>query len=151
MVQQTPPPKYDPAVLFKNLGHEEGFKSLMYRDSRGNWTAFYGHNMSVPQTARTAYAVYLEDVAVAEEGLDAHCAWWRFLDPTRQAVLVDMAYNMGIAGLMTFNEFLTALNVGDWPTAAKDMMESKWQAQVGKRAVFLQEAILTGQFPAIAP
>lgn len=151
MVEVALPPKYDEAQLFKNLGHEEGFKPSMYRDSRGNWTAFYGHNMSVPQTQKTAYAVYLADVAVAEEGLDAHTAWWRFLDPVRQLVMVDMAFNMGIAGLMTFTEFLAAMNVRDWPTAAKDMMESKWQAQVGNRAVFLQEIVLTGQVPATYP
>ena len=151
MVQQQPPPKYDPALLFKNLGHEEGFKPAMYKDSRGNWTAFYGHNMSVPQTQKAAYAVYLTDVEVAEEGLDSHVAWWRYLDPIRQLVMVDMAYNMGIAGLMTFSEFLTAMEIGDYATAAKDMMESKWSAQVGDRARFLQEIVLTGQVPATYP
>ena len=151
MIEQAPPPKYDPAILFKNLTREEGFKPSMYRDSRGNLTAFYGHNMSVPQTERTAKAVFDVDVAIAEEGLDAHMAWWRYLDPIRQLVMVDMAYNMGIAGLATFTEFLTAMEIGDYPTAAKDMMESKWEAQVGNRAIFLQEIVLTGQEPATYP
>jgi lysozyme len=146
-----PMASYDPAQLFKQLGFEEGYRPKMYRDSRGNWTVGYGHNMSIAQRPESAKALYDIDIAGCEASLDLNWPWWRAMDPIRQLVMMDMMFNMGSGGLGTFKEFLAAMRIGDWPTAAKDMMESKWEAQVGERAVFLQEIILTGIVPAKRP
>lgn len=142
---------YDPVQLFAQLGFEEGFRPKLYIDSRGNATIGYGHNLSTPMGRQTAKDLYDSDVRGCEASLDIHWPWWRSVDPVRQLVLMDMCFNLGSAGLGTFQEFLAAMRVGDWPTAAKDMMESKWEVQVGERALFLQEIILTGVVPVKRP
>jgi lysozyme len=60
-----------------------------------------------------------------------------------QAVLMDMAFNMGARqpmtgnqanGLAAFSKFLQAINKKDYKTAVKEMENSKWYKQVPNRA-----------------
>ncbi len=61
---------------------------------------------------------------------------------TRERALVNMAFNLG-GRLAGFKKFLKAVNARDWPTAAVEMMDSKWATQVGDRATRLRDQILT--------
>ena len=42
-----------------------------------------------------------------------------------------------------FKKFIAGVNRGDWPTAAIEMMDSRWANQVGDRATRLRNRILT--------
>ncbi len=68
---------------------------------------------------------------------DAHGAVARFAAAVRAEVLIDMAYNLGVGGLLGFKRALAAVEAGDFPAAAAHMMDSRWAAQVGRRAVEL--------------
>jgi lysozyme len=149
--QVYPMPTYDPAQLYKQLSAEEGIRYKIYTDSQGNQTIGLGHKISGTQTAGFVQAVYNQDVLEAEHDLDTHHPWWRSIDPVRQLVLMDMRFNMGEGGLDTFTHFLASMQKGDWAQAGIDMMQSKWEAQVGRRANFLQEMILTGRIPESTP
>lgn len=56
------------------------------------------------------------------------------LGPTRQDVLINMAYNLGIAGFLKFEKMLQAVKERDYQKAADEMVDSIWSGQVGKRA-----------------
>lgn len=56
------------------------------------------------------------------------------LPPEKQAILVDMAYNMGGPRLNTFVKMQEALQAGDNQRAAAEMKNSNWYKQVGNRA-----------------
>jgi lysozyme len=56
------------------------------------------------------------------------------LSEARQIVLVDMCFNLGMAGLMKFRKMLRAVELGTFHLAADEMMASKWASQVGRRA-----------------
>lgn len=45
-----------------------------------------------------------------------------------------MAYNLGISGLLKFKKMLKTLEEENYPKAAKEMLDSLWAIQVGKRA-----------------
>jgi len=64
----------------------------------------------------------------------------------RQAVLVDMAFNLGRAGLASFQKMRAALALGDFERAAAEMLDSLWARQVGRRARELAEMMQTGQW-----
>lgn len=53
------------------------------------------------------------------------------LDETRQHVLMDMAFNLGVAGLMKFRKMLAAVERRDFAVAAGEMLDSAWAKQVG--------------------
>jgi lysozyme len=79
--------------------------------------------------------------AIADaEGLD----FFAGLDPVRQMVVVDMLFNLGRVRFGTFKKFQAALALKDYTLAAHEMKDSRWYDQVGRRAVKLQKAMLTG-------
>lgn len=45
---------------------------------------------------------------------------------TRKIVLINMAYQLGVNGLLKFNKMLTAAADKDWKTSAIEMMDSDW-------------------------
>ena len=77
--------------------------------------------------------------------LDAALPWWRELDPPRAAVLLNMAYNMGLGGLLAFKNTLAAVRAGNYPAASAGMLASAWARQVGARASRLAMQMRTGQ------
>ena len=71
--------------------------------------------------------------------------WFESLDPVRQKVIVDMRFNLGLAGLKGFRKMLEALEQGDYTKAAAEMRDSKWFFQVGNRGKRLVEMMRTGK------
>ena len=66
------------------------------------------------------------------------------LDEARQSVLLNMCFNLGIKGLLDFNNTLAFIKAGDWERAANNMLASKWAKQVGMRAIELSELMRKG-------
>lgn len=56
------------------------------------------------------------------------------LPRAKQIVLVDMAFNLGAAGLRGFRKMIEAIQEERWEDAAVEMENSTWYSQVGKRA-----------------
>jgi len=52
-----------------------------------------------------------------------------------QQMLVEMAYQMGLGGLLKFQKMLTALEKGDWCKAYEEGKDSKWYRQTPTRAL----------------
>ena len=77
-------------------------------------------------------------------GLDGAIPWWRGLMAPRAAVLVDMAFNLGVEGLLAFHNTLCAVRQGNWLTASADMLLSRWAQEVPDRAERLAAQMRTG-------
>ena len=73
--------------------------------------------------------------------------WVTQLNEVRQRVLVDMAFNMGIVGLLSFKRTLATIQAGDYQQAATMMLDSRWAGQVGQRAERLAHMMVTGKDP----
>lgn len=65
----------------------------------------------------------------------------------RAEVLINMAFNMGVKGLLKFRRMLDAVRADDYDKAATHMLDSRWASQVGRRAVELARQMKTGQRP----
>jgi lysozyme len=123
------------AELRDQLMRHEGRNLKPYADTVGKLTIGYGRNLTDVGISEAEAQLLLDhDIETAESELGSVFPWTTALDPIRLRVLIDMAFNMGIAGLRTFKRFLAAVETGDYQTAAADMLESRWARQVGKRA-----------------
>lgn len=127
-----------------------------YRCSAGKLTIGYGHNLEanpVPglgedsSLTEAAARTLLERDArqVAGQVLRAF-PWSAALEYPRFAVLVNMAFNMGIAGLRGFTNTLEDVRNGNYAGAARRMRASKWAAQVKGRAARLIRQMEGGQW-----
>lgn len=134
--------------LYAELRRDEGSRSFPYTDTVGKLTIGVGRNLTDVGLSDEEIDHLLDnDVARVESGLDRALPWWRTLDDVRQRVIANMAFNMGVFGLLTFKNTLEAIRVGDWSRAHAGMLASKWATQVGPRAKRLAEMMLTGSEP----
>lgn len=132
------------ALLFE-LERDEGLRLKPYKDSVGKLTIGAGRNLDdVGISEEEARHLLENDVARTVADLDRHLPWWSGLDPVRQRVVINMAFNMGVAGLLGFSKTLAAMKSGDYVGAAYGMLASKWAGQVGERATRLAHMMSTG-------
>jgi len=160
--------KYDRQDLIKKLIAAEGLRLQVYKDTLGIDTIGIGRNLEdrgitkeelddldIPTIEHVyeygiteADAVYLaeNDVQIVEEELvRAHPCVDR-LDAVRQLICIDMAFNMGVPRLCKFKKMWAAIEAEDYPTAAKEMLDSRWAKQVKGRATKLANAMHNGEF-----
>lgn len=132
-------------TLRDQLLRDEGLRLRAYQDSRGIWTIGVGHNLEARSITRAvALQILDDDLADTERTLTLVLPWARALDEPRWAVLVNMSFNLGTGGLLTFRQMLAALRAHDYATAAAEMLDSMWAQQVGARAQRLAEQMRTG-------
>ena len=127
------------------LQHHEGLRLKPYTDTTGHLTIGYGRNLTdVGISLDEARMLLRADLAYAEHQVLEAFPWAEYLDPVRQAVLVDMCFNLGIGRLEGFRNTLSAIKAGDYAAAAEGMLASKWATQVGQRAHRLAKMMREG-------
>lgn len=121
-----------------------------YTDSRGFLTIGVGRLIDRRRGGGISHeeSMFLldNDIAFREKELDAALLWAQHLDPVRRGALLNMAFNLGVPGLLQFKKFLAALQAGDDAGAAQEMLQSDWQVQVGDRAHRLSLQVQTGEW-----
>ncbi len=126
----------------------EGLRLTPYRDSRGKLTIGYGRNLEDRGiTAMEALMLLQADFTeVYNHALG--WSWFRLLNLPRQAVILDMAFNLGVGGFLKFERLIDALQRGDYAAAAAEMLNSAWAHEVGDRALEDAQIMDTGAWPA---
>lgn len=136
---------YDPSLLKAELTRDEARRARIYVDSVGKVSGGIGRNLTDKGFRENEIdLMYVNDIAETEAWLDRNLPWWRSLDPVRQRVMMNMAFNMQ-GKLLGFRNFLAAAQRGDWPKAATEMLDSLWARQVGDRAKRLAAMMATGK------
>ncbi len=128
------------------LTRDEGLRLKPYRDTVGKLTIGIGRNLDdVGISQDEAMHLLDNDIARTTAALDKAIPWWRSLNDVRQRVVVNMAFNLGVAGLLGFKNTLAAMKAGRYADAAEGMLASKWATQVGERAKRLAAMMANGE------
>jgi len=134
--------------LVDQLKRDEGLRLKAYRCTAGVLTIGYGHTGDVKEsdeiTAHQAEVILLVDIDKHKKELDAKLPWAHILDDARYGVLLNMAFNLGIPGLLKFKNTLKNVELGKYSDAGAGMMDSLWAKQVGNRAKRLSMQMITG-------
>lgn len=140
-------------MLNFELRRDEGVRYSPYKCTAGKDTVGVGHNLEAkplpegttyPLTDKQVDEILADDLLEVFAGLDKHLPWWGTLTQARQRCLVNMAFNLGINGLLTFHNTLDAIMKGHYELASVNMLNSKWAKQVGARARRLAQMMVTG-------
>lgn len=93
-------------------------------------------------------AMYLlqNDVKRIYKELKTKIIFFKELDDERQYALIDMAFNLGVSGLLRFNKMLEAIKNKKYHQASKECLDSKYAKDVGIRAKRIANTIATGVF-----
>lgn len=129
---------------------------IPYRCPAGALTIGYGHNLDanpvpgIGQQSRLsedqAERLLTADLNRYAEELASVLPWASSLEPARYGVLLNMAFNLGISGLLGFRNTLGMVERGDYEDAAAGMLHSKWARQVKRRATELSEQMRAGKW-----
>ena len=126
---------------------KKGDRHMPYEDSVGKVTIGYGRNLTDRGISETeARYLLMNDIQDHLSELRKALHWFDSLDEVRQEVLANMAFNLGVPGLLKFKNTLSAVHDGNYTTAAHGMLDSKWASQVGHRAVELAKMMETGEY-----
>lgn len=139
-------------TLIEQLKQHEGFRGNYYFCTANKKTIGYGRNVDnnpfsqaeldelgrcdfndQPMTEEEAELLLLNDVNEVIELIKPNLPW-KDLGYARQAVCVNMAFNIGVSGFLKFKNMIAALNDAFYEKAAVEMLDSKWAKQVPNRA-----------------
>jgi len=117
------------------ITHHEGFRSKPYKDTYG-LSIGYGTSLTHGISKEEAL-ILLNYRTIALNRKLMTRAWFRNLPTMKQAIVLDLAYNVGITGVLKFKDMITALSRHDYHLAALAMKDSIWYRQTGTRAKHL--------------
>lgn len=148
--------------LIEQLKEHEGFEPDYYQCAAGKKTIGYGRNVDDnpfspkelnmlgrdefncnPMTEEEAEILLVNDVKAVEAIIKDHLPWAN-LCFARQAVCLNMAFNLGVSGFFQFKNMLRAIHKECFKEAAIEMLDSKWADQVGDRANELAKQMCVG-------
>ena len=136
--------------LKSQLLREEGAESCAYQDSLGYWTIGVGRLIDSRKGGGLSpdeIDMLLEnDIKRNYEAVLAALPWMEKLNDARQAVLIGMAFQMGIGGLLKFKRALGSIEDGQYSEAAMEMLDSLWAQQTPERAKRLAKQMETGEW-----
>lgn len=138
--------------LREQLKIDEGVKYEIYKDHLGYDTFGIGHlvvkeDVEFGQPVGTKInenrvnEVFEKDVQKMIKEAKILFPNFDNLPEEAQQVIVNMTFNMGRPRLSNFKKFIAYINESKWEEASKEMLNSAWAKQVGKRAQRLSDRI----------
>ncbi len=151
-----------PTNVVDQIARDEGFRGTLYDDAtgepivpgsvvKGHPTIGYGFALDVAPLSEAECKLIVANrvdeirrmifLRVPVLGWDA----WPESN-ARRAVLINMAYQIGVSGLFEFKEMFAAIERADFAAAADAMLASKWAQRTPERAARLAQQMRTGQW-----
>lgn len=128
------------------LERHEGFRRKPYNDHLGNLTIGHGINLANGLDDVELEFLFSHRLGIAEAGAARVFDSFLTLDSVRQAVLVDMCYQLGASGLSQFVNTIEAVNNSNYDLAAEEILLSKAAVQCPTRYQELSQMMRTGEW-----
>ena len=131
----------------------EGLRTDVYKDSRGFPTVGYGHlvdggspkdirDLEIGDTITEKRANQLFEIDFKHHKKAAQqIPGWSKGNKEQKAALIDLTFNMGPSWYKEFPKFSAALEAGNFEEAGKQLVDSDWYGQVGRRAPTIVDLI----------
>lgn len=156
-------------TLYEMLRFDEGEKLQVYKDTEGYWTVGIGHLLTKNPSKEQAIAcldkelnrvtsgviskseseqLFNQDISRALQDISRSelSSIYIQMNGHRRAALVNMVFQLGLAGVLKFRKMIQYLKVGNYEAAADEGLDSKWARQTPNRARRVTEVIRTGTF-----
>jgi lysozyme len=130
--------------LLQMIEDDEDYRKHVYNDSHGNATIGIGFNLNAGISKNLALHIAKFQIAEIQETLSYKFPFWNKLSRTRQDVLVNLAFNLGINGLLKFKKMLAAIEEEDWARAKYELLDSAAARELHNRYHRLGEMLLIG-------
>lgn len=148
------------AHLEPELELEEGSISYVYDDATGekfekgmtlvgNLSVATGVNLMVGLDKEEMLWISSHRMLAVLEHLQLTVPWFATLDSVRATAIADIVFNIGPSAPMKWPSFFHYASIGDWNSAAQQILSnSVWISQVKQaRATRLATMLTSGQWP----
>lgn len=139
-----------PSRLETQLRRDEGEVLYAYSDSEGWLTIGIGRLIDKRKgggiSQQESSMLLANDIAKVAAGVSSALPWSDQLDEARRGVLLNMAFQMGLQGLLGFKNTLSTIQAGNYQLAAQQMLQSLWARQTPERAKRLSDQMADGQW-----
>ena len=133
---------------YSQLRRDEGERLSAYQDHLGFWTIGVGILIDARKGGgllpEESEFIFQNRLKLLNSELEKRLPWIKKLDPARRGVLVNMAFQMGVAGLLGFKNTLALIERGEYEKASREMLGSKWAQQTPARANRLSVQMSSG-------
>ena len=140
--------RVDKGKLIDMLILHEGLELKPYQCTADKTTIGVGRNLQdVGITEDEAKYLLQNDIDRILKEVE-HWSFLEKLNEPRQAVILDMVFNMGVTrfNANTWVKTFAAIQNEEWEKAANEMLDSKWAKQVGQRAIRLSQMMRKGEW-----
>ena len=133
--------------LYDQLILHEGIRLKPYRCPAGKLTIGVGRNLD-DNGISTQEAYVLLDNDLKRSVVDARgiVPGFEKLNDVRQAVMIDMVFNLGATRFSRFRGLLLAVGASKFEQAADAMTQTRWCRQVGRRCPRLVAMMRSGKW-----
>lgn len=134
--------------LRADIKSDEGVVLHAYQDTLGYWTI--GSGILIDQRLsggiKDSENDFIIDTRLSKllNDMDLKLPWLVGKSDGIQRALCNMAWQMGLLGLLKFEGMLTSIKNGDYPTAAKQALDSLWAKETPQRAARIAALINKG-------
>lgn len=132
------------------LIRDEGLRLHAYEDSLGYLTIGVGRLIDKRKgggiSEAEAFMLLDHDIERTARELERQLPWAAWLNEARLGALINMAFQLGVSGLLGFRKALAAMHDADWDTAAAELLDSRWAKQTPERAQRMAQQIKTGEW-----
>lgn len=125
------------------LADDEGFRATAYKDTAGHTTIGFGFNVDAGISQYAALELLTAQTVECAQALSQY-PWAQGLDDVRLSVLIELAFNLGLTGLLHFPKTLAAIGTKNWTTAAAELMNSAAAQELPRRYSALATMLQTG-------
>lgn len=129
----------------KGLSSDEGVRLKPYKDTKGILNIGIGRNLEIGITLDEAYYLFNNDLNSIYNRLEKY-NWFNSLNDVRQYVLINIAFNVGVNGLLEFVNMINALKNKDYDKAAFEILNSEAAVELKNRYSNLSNIMKTGVF-----
>ncbi len=118
---------YSDPKLEQKITEHEGIRKYAYLDTAGKTTVGIGRNLSQGGEGLSVdecFYLLRNDINRIYRALTLY-EWFKRLSDVRQGVIIEIAFNIGIDGLLRFKNMIIALASNQYGSAAKEFLDSK--------------------------
>lgn len=127
--------------VVKSICKHEGFEPIPYPDYLHGWDKpTFGHGLTYITEEESLEIVRRRAIRLDLE-LHQKVQGYRKMPSEVKQVLIEMAYQMGVGGLLKFTDTLSLLQEGKYKEASREMLDSLWARQTRRRAEELSQQI----------
>ena len=129
------------------IAQHEGCRLKPYKDTLGVLTIGYGRNLEHGVTRDEAGYLMRNDLRRVRAAAEKY-EWFETLGDVRQAVVLDMVFQLGAKGFSRFKKTRANIAAKDWTGAADEMLRSVWaEDQTPTRAKRLARMMREDRWP----